>query len=115
MKRDMDVVRSLLQQIEATKEGYTFVRGIDAQHAAILIDAGLIHGHLHRSDAHGVMSANIERLTWSGLDFLDSMREDTLRNKAKERVLVPGVSWTFDILKEWLKFEAKKKLGISDS
>ena len=115
MKRDMDVVRSLLQQIEATKEGYTFVRGIDAHHAAILIDAGLIHGHLHRSDAHGVMSANIERLTWSGHDFLDSMRDDTLWKKAKERVLVPGVSWTFDILKEWLKFEAKKKLGISDS
>jgi hypothetical protein len=40
------------------------------------------------------------------------MRDDTVWKKAKEHVLKPGASWTFDILKEWLKAEAKSRLGL---
>jgi len=40
------------------------------------------------------------------------MRDDTLWKQAKEHVLIPGASWTFEILKDWAKYEIKTKLGI---
>ncbi len=76
-------------------------------HTALLIDAHLVEG-----EAVGISHSVITRLTWSGHHFLDAMRDDTVWKKAKEHVLKPGASWTFDILKEWLKAELKVKLGM---
>lgn len=45
----------------------------------------------------------LECFTWKGHDFLDAAKDDTLWNKAKEKFLIPGVSFTFDILFQWLK------------
>jgi len=47
----------------------------------------------------------VERLTWAGCEFADAVRSDTLWAKAKKEVIKPGISFTFDILKEWLKAE----------
>ncbi|MGO8839441.1 MAG: DUF2513 domain-containing protein [Limisphaerales bacterium] len=49
------------------------------------------------------------RLTWAGHDFLDAARNDTIWNKAKDEFLKPGISWTFSILFEWLKQEARQR------
>ena len=54
----------------------------------------------------------LERLTWEGHDFADSIADDTLWKKAKEKVIKPSASWTFAILGEYLKFEIKHRLGI---
>jgi hypothetical protein len=40
------------------------------------------------------------------------MRDDTIWKKAKEQVLKPGASWSFEILKEWAKHELKQKFGL---
>ena len=52
-----------------------------------------------------IIAALIWRLTWAGQDFADAISSDTLWCKAKENVLKPAGSWTFDVLKEWLKAE----------
>jgi hypothetical protein len=43
------------------------------------------------------------RLTWAGHDFADAISEDNVWNKAKEHVLKPTASWTFDILMKYLE------------
>ena len=72
---------------------------------ADLIDATFIEGN-------GVLPHDIVnvRLTWAGHDFLDATRDDTIWRKAKDKILIPGVSWTFGIFVEYLKQEARRKL-----
>lgn len=52
----------------------------------------------------------IKRLTWNGCNFADEIRNETLQNKAKEHVLKPNTSFSFSILKEWLKAEISQGL-----
>ena len=37
--------------------------------------------------------------------FASAIDNDTLWRRAKENVIKPAGSWTFDVLKEWLKAE----------
>jgi hypothetical protein len=79
-----------------------------------MIDAGLIKGRISEeitSDAPRY--SYIDNLTWAGHDFLDAARNDTVWRTAKEKILKPGVSWTFDLLKETLKALAKQQLALS--
>lgn len=116
MKRNMDLVRLLLMRSEGDEAAAAACECFSveerAYHVQQLIDAGLVDGFVTKG-AHGEISgAVVYRLTWTGHDFLQSVRDDTLWKKAKEHVLKPGASWTFEILKEWAKQELKKKLGL---
>ena len=85
---------------------------VRAYHVALMKDAGLIEGIVN-SDADGnPVGYFVSRMTWAGHDFLDAARDDNLWKKAKEFVLKPGVSWSFELLKEWLKHEARQRLGL---
>lgn len=116
MKRNMDLVRLLLMRSEGDADAATACEkfGVDerAYHVQLLIDAGLVEGFVRRDQKGAFTGAVVSRLTWAGHDFLQSVRDDTLWNKAKKHVLKPGASWTFDILKEWAKNELKLKLGL---
>jgi hypothetical protein len=112
MKRDPDLVRQICFAVEDLEPGQYLqeVDGVDesafAHHVALMIDAGLVSGDVVQmlgSTAH----AHVERLTWTGHDFADAARSDTLWKKAKDNVIKPGASWSFDLLKEWLKAEVK--------
>jgi hypothetical protein len=70
----------------------------------------LIEAELIRDENGQPNSVNVFRLTWDGHDFLDATRDSKIWKLAKERVLKPGVSWTFSILVEWLKQEARKRI-----
>jgi hypothetical protein len=53
-----------------------------------------------------------KHMTWAGHDFLDAARDETLWNKAKVKFVKPGASFTFELVKEWLKAEMKKRVGL---
>ncbi|HCT9956223.1 TPA: DUF2513 domain-containing protein, partial [Pseudomonas aeruginosa] len=55
-------------------------------------------------------SAQLWRLTWEGFDFAATIREDTLWKKAKDVILKPSASWSFGLLREYLKTEMARKL-----
>jgi hypothetical protein len=115
MKRDMELIRSLLlekEQERAPEElaGYSLEEIL--YNTELMADAGLVVASFIK-DAGGVTRTAItERLTWAGHDFLDSTRDSKIWKKAKEQVLKSGASWTFDILREWVKYELKQKLGL---
>jgi hypothetical protein len=113
MKRNMDLARDLLLFAEDGNGARIAQYSPDdcAGHFLILKDAGLVLGVVSGNDMNPGRYM-IHRLTWQGHEFLQSMRDDTVWKKAKEHVLIPGASWTFDLLKEWAKHEIQSRLGI---
>ena len=116
MKRDMDLIRKILIDAEARDfesgeppEMYQASTTDEAYQIALMIDAGLVQAD-YTSNAGVPQSAAIYRLTWDGHDFLDAARDNTIWKKAKDSFLKPGISWTFSILTEWLKQEARDKI-----
>ncbi|WP_083339127.1 DUF2513 domain-containing protein [Chromobacterium sphagni] len=118
MKRDLDLIRKILLRIEnqphdacgysLSMEGYD--QGIVDSHLDLMLEANLIKGHVLRHQ--GVVAQFlVDGLTWGGHDFIDASKNDTVWAAAKEKVLKPGLSFTFDLLKEWLKAESAKYLG----
>lgn len=118
MKRDINIVRDLLLRSEAADGSVTINDPLETYHVRIMLDAGLIEGRINdevTSDAP--RHSHIHNLTWSGHDFLDAARDETVWRTAKEKVLKPGVSWTFELLKDILKSLAKQqlaRLGLPD-
>jgi hypothetical protein len=123
MKRDMELIRKLLLFFEEKEspqhikvppiEGYD--DGTIKTHLVLMHDAGFLRCEPVRSSTSDrVIYVVPFELTWAGHDFLQTMRDDTLWRKAKEHVLKPGASWSFDILKEWAKHELRQKLGLPE-
>lgn len=111
MKRNMDIVRQI---ILATAE-LPYARTLDSLsgisdedfvlHVIWLEEAGLVIADAQAGAGSIAKYAIVSRLTWSGCEFADSVLDENLWTKAKGTVLKPGMSFTFDILKEWTKTE----------
>lgn len=111
MKRDMDIVRQIIMATARQPFGQQLfaVDGVSEEdfvaHTAWLIEAGLVVGEAEIGAGSFASLARIARLTWDGCEFADSVMSDTLWSKAKSTIIKPGLSFTFDILREWLKAE----------
>lgn len=92
MKRDMDLFRKVLFEVEAippdmvhwmqfTVEGYS--QDEVAYHARLAHDAGFILARF----LPGTNDFAVQRLTYAGTEFLDAARSDTLWHKAKQTLL----------------------------
>ena len=79
--------------------------------AALLIEHGFLHGKIIGGPKGLPRAALIFRMTWQGHEFLDAARNETVWQTAKEKMLKPGVSWTFDLLREALTALAKQQLA----
>jgi hypothetical protein len=118
MKRDMELIRLLLLDLEHEEgdgekpiiSGYS--EELINHNCALIIEAGLVHGSIFEDERGLPRGAALLRLTWAGHDFLDSCRDSTTWNKAKSAVLKLGTSWTFEMLKEYLKWEVRQRLHL---
>jgi len=111
MKRDLDLIRTLLIRAESGDTELPCTKEEFAYHVALLKDAGLVEGDVLIGSSGQPAEAHITRLTWTGHEFLDAARNNTVWNAAKEKFIKPGASWTFSILLEWLKGEALRFLS----
>ena len=93
MKRDMDLVRAILLDIETNNvlHEYPYTPQIPgycleeiAYHVEIMEDAGLLFGNV-TWDRQPVIA--LGRMGWKGHEFLDASRNETLWKKAKEKAL----------------------------
>lgn len=115
MKRDMDLIRRIALEVEAMEPGFVLTGSEDidkasfAAHVIWMEEAGLVKAAIHEP-LSGLPKVQVSRLTWAGCEFVDAIRDDTLWKKAKANVLKPGMSFTFDVLKEWLKTEITQGL-----
>jgi hypothetical protein len=116
MQRDMDIVRKIALATAALPYGETLDKldGVADEvyvvHVIWMEEAGLIKATAQAGSGSSAMFAIVERLTWAGCEFSDAVRSDTVWSKAKSTLLKPSMSFTFDVLKDWLKTEIAQGL-----
>jgi len=101
MKRDMEIVREILLAVED-------------QDASKVIDEDFLTGKVLRGAKMQIVAITITPpgLTWSGHDFLDVAKNDSVWKVAVEKVKEAGGSITFDLMKALLIKIAAKPLGL---
>lgn len=114
MKRDMDLIRKLLflEEGETDIDLGEYSEEQIAYHKSLLIESGLCKGSCVKDGQGIVVDAHIISLTWTGHDFIDSAKDDTIWNKVKSKVLTVGGVVALDVMLELLKQEVKSRLGI---
>ena len=122
MKRDMDLVRTILLRVEADAKFDGMLNpasaadlGIEghsdheiAYNCAQLVEAGFLTGNTRMATQGTVI---IGKLTWQGHEFLDAVRDPDIWRKTKERaktVTTVGIGFLWEIAKA----EIKAKLGL---
>jgi len=115
MKRDMNLIRLLLLEVEGEEprpdlSAYTEDQRI--YHSALLIEAGLVHGQVLENGSGQPVGTVISRPTWAGHEFLDAARNDTIWKKATEQIKKSGVDVTITLLKDILNQLLKQSLGL---
>lgn len=119
MKRDFDLIRRILLDVESIPPAQQmncptydeFNKDVIAPHVVLLHEAGLIDASVLKM-LSGRYQVKIRGLTWAGHDFLDAIRDDTLWAKAKKTILAPAGGVAFTVLLEWAKSEVKTRLGL---
>lgn len=114
MKRDMELVRSLLMDVSEGKSKMELDGSDDEDnkylyHLKIMRQAGLIE-YTVKSYYEGSFIENKPELTWQGNDFLDSIKYDNVWNKTKTVIKEKGAeisSIPFSILVELVKEQFK--------
>jgi len=104
MKRDWDVIREVLLEVEALsddeKDGFVYKQGdgdIKTEHAILLWRAGYI-GAIDGADLDGIGLVSPE-LTWAGHDLLDTLRSKPVWERIKSTAKEKGIELTFDAVK----------------
>lgn len=119
MKRDMELIRDILQIAENLEAGQTSGVASNehseheiAEHIALLKEAGLIEAII-RNDNKGCPSgAIIRRLTWEGHEFLAKAKNDTVWKKVLQQAEEKGMSTSMTVINGLLEAAAKKYIGL---
>ena len=106
MKRDLDLVRQLMLQIEALPAAppvqYRMSEIEDPvllAHLEMLIEAGLVNGRISRSQGARGDVISVSGLSWQGHEWIDMVRSQSLWNEVKSAVLDGGGVLTFELTK----------------
>lgn len=121
MRRDVDLSRAILRFVEehAPPQGgldrELAIEGYDRPtvlaHAELLIEEGLIAGHILRGQG-SPLHLVITRLTSKGHDALETIRNDTAWAKAKKAAVEHAVPLTISTLVELAKAEVRTRFGF---
>jgi hypothetical protein len=107
VKRDLDLVRQLMLQIEALPAAppvqYRMSEIEDPvllAHLELLIDAGLVNGKIARS--HGTRGdvISVSGLTWQGHEWVEMVRSQSVWNETKRTLTERASAMTFELTKE---------------
>lgn len=113
MKRDLDLCKSLLEELEKGSPILCFPDRPEAEvldHFAMLYEADLLKGQVIRGSSGEILAASFERLSWDGHNFLALARNEGTWAKVKDRILATGGAWTLDLVKSLLAELAKRSM-----
>lgn len=107
MKRDLDLIRKLLIEIEAHQEPFSsrtlVIDGFDgaeiAYHVALIEQAGFVVARPLRSSGC-LAEFHISALTFAGHDYLDAIRSPRVWQRVKDTAAQAGVSLSVEIAKD---------------
>lgn len=120
MKRDMDLVRSIVLAIEAAPTGHAphplAIEGHTGEeigyHVHIMIQAGLLRGADVTTMGDTNPQAIAASLTWAGHEFVDAARDDKRWSRAKELAVTKAGSVTIEVLTKILTSLMASALGL---
>ena len=125
MKRNMDLVRNILFQAEATEAGKAIIPVLPGhnkdeigRHVELMRDGGLIEAVLTPSGdrvAHRIIGYRIQSITPEGYDFLEAARNDGIWKKAKRKCLKAPGGLAIDVLKQCLIDVAMQAVGLNET
>lgn len=121
MKRDMELIRSIMLEAEKSQDPYELIdpkiEGHNeleiSYHIALLDDAGLLHGH-DRS-AIGIFRWSAGPLTWAGHEFVEAARDESIWKDALAITDKAGNGTVFELLKKALMHILEKRTGLEKS
>jgi hypothetical protein len=114
MKRDMNLIRLLLLEIEGEEESdlTNYSEEQVDYHKFLLLNGGLALGEdaMFSGQTHPV--ALLYSLTWEGHDFLDAARNETTWKKTLQKIKKSSGTVAFEVIKALLIAASKDKLGL---
>jgi len=120
MKRDMDLIRKILLDLENNPPekliNRLYIVGYSREqinyHLYLMMQAGFIEGY--DVTTHNSFGTEIrpQQLTWAGHDFLDACRDEGIWVKAKEKLKSIGGEVPIEVFKVLLIEIMKKQLGV---
>lgn len=125
MKRQWNVIRNILEHIEAgdlneVLQNDTYIGEIGvtsedyAGHIEILVDSGIIRNIAVRRDATGqIRVADVHKvfITMQGHDLLDAMRDKTLWNLIRNKAKQAGLSLSWEVIKACMPIAVRELLN----
>lgn len=120
MKRNLDLIRTLLLHFEAKSdhaaEKATHIEGYDEltvkYHVLLLAQAKLIDYEPELTTTGRIIRAIPFGLSWHGHEFLDSVRNDKVWEQVKDRARREGTEMPFEIVKSLALDIVKKLIGL---
>ena len=123
MERDMDLIRDLLLKIAGGQKMFPTLSSDEASILRITLETPMtreeaekLKYHLDLLEQRGLIEIEmrssgylVKGLTWQGHDFLDSIRDPAIWEKAKNGASSAG-GWTVDLLKDLAKGLVKKQI-----
>lgn len=120
MKRDMEVIRAVLLAVEQADgphsgsshfqlEGYD--PGITGYHVRLLKEAGYLKAEFVLGDPP---QAIVKDLTWEGHEFLDAVRNTTVWQRVKKKVVSEGGSIPLSVLKALALQYTREAFGLPE-
>ncbi len=121
MKRNMQLIRMVMLAAEKNKDPYELVdpkfEGHNeteiSYHIALLDDAGLLHGQ-DRS-AIGVFRWSAGALSWTGHEFVEAIRDETVWKEAMDIAGNSDNGAVFEVLQKALIQVLEKRAGLEKS
>ena len=108
MKRDMDLVRRILLEVEKSNDRVSieslecdkYPLPVIGYHVELMSAHGLIDAKVTRDWGGNVVDGHIKALTWSGCDYLDAIRDDGVWRRTKTAVSEAVGDTTLSTIKE---------------
>lgn len=120
MKRDMDLVRSIMLKVEQEARPVDnsdslafppYEHYVVVKHVEWLVGAGFLKAinlkHLN-GDKYGAIE-----LTWNGHEFIEAIKDDTIWAKTKKSINESGGAFATDLILGVAKAYLKQKLGLA--
>lgn len=120
MKRNWDTIRDVLLKAEKLEPDATLrLSDFDeekadeiAYHVKLLDESGLIKVSIDEFCGGAGIHFDLYRLTWSGHDFLDAIRNESTWSKTKAMITDKGGAMTFELIKSVAISLTKTALGL---
>ena len=120
MIRDMELVRHLMLEVESQDSNFTctplqklgYTENQIDYHLKLLVEEKLIDGEIHYFMGTRNPTIIIEKLSWSGHEFLDNARNESVWKETMKTVKEKGGSVAVGILTQLLTSAAKQQFGL---